>query len=258
MIVHPALKPEDALAKLPAGLRSELLESFNSIVRNYREGRWEPSELNGGKLSEVAYTVLQGMASGNFLARAKKPRNMLEACKALEQADPNLPRSVRVQMPRILIALYEVRNNRGVGHVGGDVSPNPMDAKLVLEFSKWILAEFIRIFHETTIDVAQQLVDRLVDRTIPSVWSVGGAKRVLLPELTYKDKVLLLLYAEDGVSSKTLFDWVEHSNISSFRKTVLGALHKLKMIEFDSEKDQIFLSPLGSSEVEQNLSRGIK
>ena len=32
--------------------------------------------------------------------------------------------SVRIQISRMIVALYEVRNNRNVGHVGSEVDPN--------------------------------------------------------------------------------------------------------------------------------------
>jgi hypothetical protein len=48
------------LGTVPTGLRKPLLDAFGEIVKNYRQGRWEPSELNGGKLCEVAYAILRG------------------------------------------------------------------------------------------------------------------------------------------------------------------------------------------------------
>src|SRR5688572_15532360 len=120
------------LAGLPTTLRAELLRAFAEIERNYRERRWEPSELNGGKLCEIVYTILRGFVDGHYPAHASKPANMVDACRSLEQTAATFPRAVRIQIPRVLIALYEVRNNRGVGHVGGDVSPNAMDASFVL------------------------------------------------------------------------------------------------------------------------------
>src|SRR5947208_3392334 len=104
--------------QLPPGLRDELLATFNQITSNFRESRWEPSELNGGKLCEVAYSIIRGYADGVFPASASKPQNMVDACRALEK-EKGLPRSLSIQVPRVLIALYEIRNNRGVGHVGG-------------------------------------------------------------------------------------------------------------------------------------------
>src|SRR6266705_5334189 len=98
------------LGQLPKGLRNELVSAYGEVVRNYRERRWEPSELNGGKLCEIVYTVLRGHVDGRFPSKASKPANMVDACKALEQSNARLPRSVRVQIPRMLVALYEIRN----------------------------------------------------------------------------------------------------------------------------------------------------
>lgn len=36
------------LGDIPKGLRKPLLTEFNKILKNYREHRWEPAELNGG------------------------------------------------------------------------------------------------------------------------------------------------------------------------------------------------------------------
>jgi hypothetical protein len=123
------LDASSAFTGLPDGLKKALLGSFNEIMRNFRERRWEPSELNGGKLCEVVHSILRGHVDGRMPALPMKPRNMVDACHDLEKADAKrFSRSVRIQIPRMLIALYEIRNNRGVGHVGGDVDPNHMDA----------------------------------------------------------------------------------------------------------------------------------
>src|SRR5262245_16799160 len=114
---------EDALKGVPKGLRAPLLEEFNKLARHYRESRWEPSELNGGKLCEIVYSILKGYVGGSFPASPSKPSNMVDACRALETASP-FPRAIRIQIPRMLVALYEIRNNRNVGHVGADVDPN--------------------------------------------------------------------------------------------------------------------------------------
>ena len=129
------------LLEIPKAHRKELLKAFQNIVRNFREERWEPSELNGGKFCEVVFSILEGYTTGKYSTRPQKPNNMIDACRKLEQADKNsFCRSVRIQIPRMLVALYEVRNNRGVGHVGSDIDPNHMDALAVLNISKWILA----------------------------------------------------------------------------------------------------------------------
>src|SRR5207248_2967415 len=129
----------------------------------------------------------------------------------------NCPRSARIQIPRMLIALYEIRNNRGVGHAGGDVNPNAMDAAVVVAMAKWIMAELVRLFHQVSIDEARQAVDLLTERTIPIVWEVNGIFRVLDTTLSMRDKMLLLLYSSTRpVEEVLLVRWVEHSNPAIF------------------------------------------
>lgn len=249
------MDPATALSGIASGLRTELVNSFSLIVRNYEERRWEPSELNGGKLCEVVYSILRGHVDGKMPAKATKPRNMLDACRSLESADPTIfPRSVRIQIPRVLVTLYEIRNNRGVGHVGGDVDPNGMDARLVLESAKWVMAELVRVFHSVPVDEASEVVGRLVERTLPIVWELGDVKRVLNPSLSKKDQTLLLLYSSDGpVGEAQLVDWVEHSNASVFRRDILRRAHRDRLIEYSDSTGLVSLTPLGIQHVEDNL-----
>jgi hypothetical protein len=189
---------DELLGLLPKTLRAELLSAYGEILRNYRERRWEPSELNGGKLCEIVYTIVKGQLSNAFPSRSSKPRNMVDACRALENSSSTHPRALRIQIPRMLLALYEVRNNRGVGHVGGDVDPNHMDATCVLEMSKWLLGELVRVFHNVSTEVATTAVDSLIERTDPIVWKVGAKLRVLDTRLSITEKTLVLLYHRRG------------------------------------------------------------
>jgi hypothetical protein len=242
------------LATLPAPLRDELLAAFNEIVKNFRERRWEPAELNGGKLSEVVYTILKGYADGKYPADAKKPRNMVVACQKLETEAASAPRSIRIQIPRMLIALYEIRNNRNVGHVGGDVDPNHMDSVCVLQIAKWIIAELVRVFHAVDTDTAAAIVDGLVERETPLVWEVNGKRRVLNTSLSMRQKTFLLLHALNGkVDEADLVSWIEHSNASVYRRDVLRAEHRNRMIEYDPVAKTAELSPRGIEYVEETL-----
>ena len=210
--------------------------------------------MNGGKLCEVVYTILRGYADGQYPTQLAKPKSMLDACKALEHAS-NCPRSVRIQIPRMLIALYEIRNNRGVGHAGGDVSPNAMDAAVVVSIAKWIMAELVRLFHKVSLDEAQRVVETLTERSIPIVWEVGNTLRVLDTSLTMRDKMLLLLYRASGpVEEAQLVRWVEHSNPSVFRRDVIMKAHQARLVEYDRSQRTIQISPVGISHVESRLA----
>ncbi|MEX1014219.1 MAG: hypothetical protein WDZ80_03610 [Candidatus Paceibacterota bacterium] len=246
------------LGTIPSSLKSELIIVYNEIVRNFRESRWEPSELNGGKLCEVVYSILNGVITGSYPSTSSKPRNMVDACKALEQAGSTFPRSVRIQIPRMIVALYEIRNNRGVGHVGGDVNPNMMDAYAVLRMSKWILAELIRVLHNVDVQIAEEAVESLTDKTLQIVWEINGKKRILDPNLSMKDKTLLLLYhSNHSISETELVQWIEHSNASVFRRDVLKKAHKDRLIEYDQAQKLIDISPVGIRYVEEKLTLDI-
>ena len=245
--------PADALAGLPTSIRAELIQTFGEIVQHYRAGRWEPSELNGGKFCEVVYTVLKGHVDGKMPNKASKPKNMVDACKALEQAS-GFTRSVRIQIPRMLVALYEIRNNRNVGHVGGEVNPNHMDAVCVLALARWILADLVRVFHNVSTDDATAIVESLTDREVPAVWQIGDKRRVLVKGLSTRDAMLLLVYSTSGVvTDAQLIEWLEYGNASRFRSNLLLKAHKDRLLEYDTKSGVVALSPIGVQYVEDNL-----
>jgi len=239
---------------LPSTLTNELLSSFNEIQKNFRERRWEPAELNGGKLCEVVYTILRGHIDSSMPAKSEKPRNMVDSCHALEQSPTSFPRSIRIQIPRMIIALYEIRNNRNVGHTGGDVNPNEMDAVTVLYISKWIMAELVRVFHNISIKDAESVVNSLVEKNVPILWEVDGKYRVLDSELKTKDQTLLILYAKNEmVNELDLVEWIEHSNPSIYRRDILRKLHKTRLIEYNESSKSAKISPKGILFVEKEL-----
>lgn len=248
------LSPEDALSILPATLRKDLLDAFNEIVKNYREHRWEPSELNGGKLCEAVYTICVGwLDGGKYPARAKKPRNLPQACWDLERQYAHVQdsRTARILLPRMMMGLYDIRNNRGVGHAGAEVDPNKMDATAVLYIAKWLLSELVRLLHRLTTDEATAIVDGLIEREVSWVWTHENKRRVLRKGLTWKQQTLILMLTETGdVAEADMFKWLEHPGLPSFRKDVLKALHKDRLVEYDAERRTVRLLPPGVAAAE--------
>ncbi len=242
------------LGAVPESLEDELFEKFREIERNFRESRWEPAELNGGKLCEVAYCILRGHVDGTFPAKAYKPANFYDACLKLEKEAVSWGRSVRIQIPRMLTALYEIRNNRNVGHVGGDVDPNHMDAVCVLHMAKWIVAELVRIFHGVTLAEATALVEALSEREISLVWDAGTVRRVLDNRLSMLDKTLVLLFGSARpLTEAELLESIEHSNASVYRRDVLRRAHAERLIEYNEQAKELRISPLGIKRVEDNI-----
>jgi hypothetical protein len=239
------MNAEDALKSIPDGLREPLLAEYREITKNYAEHRWNPSELSGGRFSEVVYTILDGHARGTYAAKPSKPTSMIDACRLLER-NTHVPRSFQILIPRMLPALYEVRNQRGVGHVGGDVDPNHMDATVVLSTCNWIMAELVRVLHNLSTDDAQGLVDALAERTIPLIWSSGQMKRVLDPSMRLEDQILLLTAsAPSAITVMNLFVWVDYENKAYFMK-LLRQLHAERKIELSKDETRIEILPPGA------------
>lgn len=254
------MDPSQLLAAVPVPLSDALLQTYQQIMSNYLERRWEPSTLNGGKFCEVVHSIIHGAVTGNFPATATKPANMVDACRALEKMPPSPTRvgdrSLRILIPRALCVLYEIRNNRGVGHVGGDVDANYMDAEAMRGMTSWIMAELVRVFHGVSTQEAQEVVDALIERKTPAIWEVGQVKRVLVAGLSTKEHVLMFLHhSGSGVSVDNLFKWTEYSNVSVFRSKVLRSLHKERLIEFDTKRDLARISPLGVKLIEEKLRK---
>jgi len=243
---------EQALATIPDGLREPLLEEYGTILRNYLERRWTPSELSGGRFCEIVYTIIKGLSTGNYPSSPTKPTNFVQACRQLESITSN-PRSLQILIPRLLPALYEIRNNRGVGHVGGDIDSNHIDASAVLSIASWIMAELIRVFHDIDIQDAQKIADSLVERKTPLVWHSRDIRRVLEPDMSIRHQVLLLSSGSQTVTKDDLLRWIEPPSRSNFY-SLLRRMHRSRLIELSSDQTTVELLPPGMAIVEQIIT----
>ncbi len=241
---------------LPTPLVKNLEKSYTQIRTNFAQRRYEPSELNGGKFCEVVFRILEWYTSTSktYTPLGTKIRDFGQATRRFESLTA-YPDSVRFHIPKIINALYDIRNKRGVGHIGGDVDPNHMDALFVVGSTSWVMAELVRIFHNLSISEAQETVEALVSKRISVVWEVAGKRRVLNPSLNYSDRTLLLLYDSypKALRDETLCEWTEYTNPAVYRTKLLGPLHKKKLIEYDVRSGDVHLSPTGLRYVEENL-----
>lgn len=242
------------LAAVPAGLAAPLFSEYRQIVQNYMEHRWSPAELSGGKFCEIVFTILDGHAKGTYASVPSKPSNFVTACRSLEN-NSHVPRSFQILIPRLLPALYEIRNNRGVGHVGGDVDPNHMDANAVLSVASWVMAELVRVFHGLSTAEAQQAVDAIAERRTPLIWVDGDVKRILDVELPLKHQILLLVATSPSrVNVADLQRWTEYDDRGYFMR-LLRQLHKQRFLELSEAESVAIILPPGAKEVEGFLAK---
>jgi hypothetical protein len=258
----PSVSLDTALSGIDKAFRKRIVEAYLELKKRHSkalyDGAWDASGLSAGKFCEATLRFLQKHLTGTNVAFGTHIPNFPDECRKLV----GLPatsghESLRIIVPRALVFLYTLRGKRGIGHVGGDVEANEIDAATILRTCDWVVCELVRVFHSLSLEEAQTLVDGLAQRTIPDIWSVAGKKRVLRDGLSFKQQVLLLLYhdTESAVVAEDLLAWTEYSNPSVFKRDVLKPLHRTRLIEYDPDTDLVYLSPTGSAEVEQSVLR---
>lgn len=245
-----------ALAKVPTVFRAKLVQSYLDLKKNVTETRYDAAGLAAGKLCEVVLRFLQQKVHGSFTPFGTKINNYADECRRLTTASATSGNeSERVVLPRALLFLYTMRNKRGIGHIGGDVDANGIDIATMAKTADWVVCELIRINHGLSLEEAQDMVDGISVRQLPTIWEVAGKKRVLKDGLKAKDQALLLLYSspDSAVLLEDLCDWVEYSNPRMFKSTIIKNLHKQRLLEFDTDSESLILSPKGVKYVEENL-----
>lgn len=244
------------LPSLPRELTEELAKSYSSLQRGASEGRFDRVELAGGKLCETVMRVLEWWASGKV---TYTPMNrQLPAFDRLArgfEGSTSLPESLRFHVPQVMLAVYTVRNRRGVSHVGGEVDPNRMDASLVLAASSWMLAELVRLDSLGNPALAQAAIERLTQRRVPLVWQEEGILRVLDHKLSHRLQTLAILYAKypGKVSEEELVRAIEPESAAIFRRDVLRPAHSRRYLNYDEGARSLLLSPKGLAVIEKEL-----
>ncbi len=248
----------DFSTRFSSVLVDALLSSYEEIKQNYFLGKYEPSELNGGKFTEACYRMLESETQrGSYTPIGTAISDIIGKLRNLEQLPTaGALESFRITIPRTLVVVYNIRNKRGVGHLGGDVNPNYADSTLLVTCCDWVMAELVRIYYSCTLDEAQGIVDTLVQRPLSLVYEITGVRRVLLPSLSHRNQVLLLLAHSHPIPipEMDLIRSIEPSNPTVFRSTVLTALHRERFIEYsgNGKSGSCAISPTGLKVVEDN------
>jgi hypothetical protein len=209
-------------ATLDARLVKELLDAHEEAKRNFYLGGLRLSAVEGGRFCEAAFRLLQQIAYGTF----DRIGASLDTEKLIREL-PKLPPashkdSIRIHIPRALRVIYDIRNKRDTAHLGDGIDPNVQDATLVVANVDWVLAEFVRLYHNVSANDAQKMIEGLVTRTAPAIQDFNGFLKVLRPDLAASDRMVLLLYQRgaDGATYEQLSDWARPSMRRNLKRTL--------------------------------------
>jgi hypothetical protein len=247
---------DTALSALDARFRTRLIKDYRDLKSAYVQRQFDACGLRAARFAETMLRLLQDRLAGTYIPFGTKIPNFIDECRKVENLPHAAgPEGLRVIMPRALAFMYTLRSKRGIGHVGGDVDANQIDAATAARIADWCMAELIRVVHTLSLEDAQRLLDAISARQLPHVWTVLGKRRVLDPSNNYREQTLLLLYetASGEVSADDLFKWTGHSHKTLYERDILGGLHRERLLEFDLERRTVVLSPTGSQLVEERL-----
>jgi hypothetical protein len=235
---------------LPPKLVDELLEAHAEAKRNFYLGGLRLSEVEGGRFCEAAFRLLEFIASGSFtpLGTQLKTEKVILALENLPKGSH--PDAVRLHIPRALRLVYDVRNQRDAAHLADGIDPNLQDATMVISVLDWVLAEFIRLYHNVTANEAHDLVSQIVTRAVPVVQDFKDFLKILKPNLAVREHCLVLLYqrGEEGAGFKELEDWVRPQMRANLGRTLKILVDQKDMAHFDGSR--YYITALGQRHVE--------
>lgn len=165
-----------------------LASTYSDIVEHYVLRKWKSAGLDAGHFVEAARRFLELKLFGSATPISKALSQFNEATLK-KYADASGDEAYRILIPRTLWALFALRNKRSIGHLGA-VPASELDAALLLNGAKWVLAEIIRLESNLTVDETRQLVADVIARQQPVIWREGGITRVLDSSMDARQRCL--------------------------------------------------------------------
>jgi hypothetical protein len=242
-------EPYDILEKAyGSDIAANVIDSYKEIEQNFVIQKWKTSELDAGHFVESVRRLIEFELYGSYTPFSQKLSTFTDdVLKKYENASGN--DSYKILIPRMLKSIYNIRNKRGVGHIS-TISPNEMDATVIMQSVKWVLAELVRINSALTITETQKLIASIVERQIDLIWKDNGITRILNTELKTEEKIIILLLDESPQTEQQLLKSSNYSNSTKFRN-FLKMLHKQALINYENGKCTI--SPTGLIEAEKTI-----
>lgn len=232
----------------PEALINNVLECYLKTLAEYRKCNWKYVGTEIGQFIENCIRILEYKLNNSYTPLCQTLSNFNEKeLRNLESKSGQV--EYRIIIPRLLYSSYAIRNKRGVIHTS-HINPNYMDATLLINNAKWILAELVRLSSNIDFDKANELINSIISKENNIIWEINGKIRILNTKIDTQNKILCLLYYKDNQTNSFLCDMLEYKNFSRF-KDILKKLHKERFIEYDNTN--CILSPKGKLKAEEIL-----
>lgn len=209
------------LKNIPQDIVTELEKEFQKLHQQYFLGKWEPSQLDGGRFAEHVFRIIEYKQNNAFTPIGTTiPRVAIYNSASQDTA---LPESIRFHILKLADLILDFRNKRNVAHPGV-ISVNEMDTGFVIQAANWIIAELIRLETQVSPEKAQAEIKKIIERKVPIIEEIGGRLKCLNTSLDVKQKALVFCYQKypTPISLDDIFDWSEYSNKGVLRKQLAG------------------------------------
>lgn len=237
------------LSDFPSEIVTILIDTFVKSIGEYRKGHWKYVTDELGQFIECSRMMIEHKL-GNRGVCLSMTLDIFDEKQLQKWEKSNGQVEYRIIIPRTLFSMTCIRNKRGAIHVS-EVNPNKMDATLLLNGAKWILAEFFRLSSKLSFDETNSVIESITNKEIPLIWHINDVARVMDPNMSAREQVLVLLYDEDKQTDKELLISTGYGNGTRFRE-LLKHLHRERLIEYDHSVCS--LSTLGMLQAERIIS----
>jgi hypothetical protein len=202
----------DLNARYPTDLVDETLDAYMTAKRAALMNDLHKAETLFGQFCEGAIRICRHVVTGKYTPIGDPAFKVnVEANITTSHPIGKLEdEPFRILIPGTILAMYGIRNRRGVDHLS-KIKPNHIDARVLIAQSDWILAELTRLATKHDFNQAQQLIDSLVERQVPIIEKIDGVWRLLRTDLSVDDAVLVALYHDDDLSQADLVGIVRRS-----------------------------------------------
>jgi hypothetical protein len=241
-------------------LTTQLLNEYNSLESRYILRDWEPATLDAGQFAEAASRIIYHQDSGSL-----NHTKSVDACLIYVE-DPNnsnthlFPeRKSALHLVKVIRTIYKFRSDRGAIHINPRYSANQLDTSLVMSNTKWVLAEFLRVFLTSDLELVEQIIRDILEFDLPVIGDYDGQLIVQRTDCSTDEEILILLHyaGQNGFNRSEIGQFVQRSaaGITTSLKKLSSRQHR-KIIKLKSGNYR--LTDIGNQHVITKLSNKLR
>jgi len=238
--------------KLPKELVVDLIESYETVLIEFRKGLWEETLWKAGKFAENVFRILEYLSTSCIVDEIENSKEIKEKLEKIPK--DKLPESVRILIPRITSSMiYDPRSKRGAVHVK-PINPDYIDAVLTVSACDWIISEFLRLYHTSDTQEIIEIINSLVRRKIPFIEKHEEETFITIDLGCANEILLLLLNSQNGLNRKEISNTIQahytQGRITQCLKWLISKRFILKKSD-----DKYIISGPGENEISKVLAR---